>query len=221
MKTKMKIRHLGDQPPIYLIDNFLTARECTALINLAKKKGMKEQKIQFAINGKKQALSKKNRDVYNSYKAEFVQGENKTISKIEKQIEALTGIPAENGDNVAVACYEKGGYFKPHYDIYPGGDSWINDRIISVILYLNDVEEGGETTFPYTGIKVIPKKGTALIFYNILNMSLPQKGKAMKMPKQIKLDLNSLHHSEPVRKGEKWMAGMGLHPKKRKLEIKD
>jgi hypothetical protein len=37
------------------------------------------------------------------------------------------------------------------------------NRMLLVILYLNDVEEGGETEFLYQSIRVNPKKGTLLL----------------------------------------------------------
>jgi len=46
-------------------------------------------------------------------------------------------------------------------------DNWSQDsstRQVSVIIYLNDVEEGGCTVFPYYKMSVKPKKGTVLMF---------------------------------------------------------
>ncbi len=46
-------------------------------------------------------------------------------------------------------------------------DNWNNEsasRQISVIIYLNDVDEGGETVFPDFNITIKPKKGTILFF---------------------------------------------------------
>jgi hypothetical protein len=52
-------------------------------------------------------------------------------------------------------------YFHPH------ADSWSMDstsRQLSIIVYLNDVAEGGETTFTDYDLSVAPKKGSVLIF---------------------------------------------------------
>jgi hypothetical protein len=46
-------------------------------------------------------------------------------------------------------------------------DNWDGDsssRQVSVIAYLNDVEQGGETTFPQLGVRVPPKTGTLILF---------------------------------------------------------
>tara|TARA_B100000287_G_scaffold159854_1_gene150702 strand:- start:2066 stop:2743 length:678 start_codon:yes stop_codon:yes gene_type:complete len=40
----------------------------------------------------------------------------------------------------------------------------LTDRFITVMSYLNDVEEGGETEWYYQKLKVKPKKGTTVIF---------------------------------------------------------
>jgi len=39
-----------------------------------------------------------------------------------------------------------------------------SNRIFAVMFYLNDVEEGGETEFPYWDLKIKPKKGTFLVW---------------------------------------------------------
>lgn len=38
------------------------------------------------------------------------------------------------------------------------------DRILSWILYLNDIEEGGETEFLYQSLRIKPKTGTFILF---------------------------------------------------------
>ncbi len=62
--------------------------------------------------------------------------------------------------------YEKnqGHYLYWHSETYPqlSNDSTIH-RVLLYILYLNDVDEGGETEFYYQNIKVKPKKGSLVI----------------------------------------------------------
>ena len=38
-------------------------------------------------------------------------------------------------------------------------------RIVTVLIYLNDVAEGGCTSFPTLKLKIKPKKGMALVFF--------------------------------------------------------
>ena len=51
------------------------------------------------------------------------------------------------------------GFYKPHADSGPG-----SPRIFSAVLYLNDVEDGGETYFNNFDIGVKPKAGRLIIF---------------------------------------------------------
>jgi hypothetical protein len=53
------------------------------------------------------------------------------------------------------------GFYKQHVD---SDDGIMTHRVFSLIVYLNDVEEGGETLFPWQGLVVTPKKGRAVLF---------------------------------------------------------
>ncbi|MCB5188153.1 2OG-Fe(II) oxygenase [Methylobacillus caricis] len=53
------------------------------------------------------------------------------------------------------------GYFRWHADSI-GGDT--GDRVVAMVLYLNDVEKGGETEFFHQGIKISPKAGYLVLF---------------------------------------------------------
>lgn len=55
--------------------------------------------------------------------------------------------------------FTKDGLYKPHIDSGPG-----MQRIFSAVLYLNDVEEGGETYFNNFNVFVKPKTGRLVIF---------------------------------------------------------
>lgn len=59
----------------------------------------------------------------------------------------------------SILKYRPGDFFKEHHD-----DGGLSPRIFSAILYLNDVEVGGETYFSYFGVKVKPKAGRLVIF---------------------------------------------------------
>jgi|TARA_B100001939_G_scaffold196868_1_gene169426 hypothetical protein len=72
----------------------------------------------------------------------------------------------------AVRKYEKDeGVFETHVDQYAGSTVV---RLFGIIVYHNDVEEGGETIFPTLGVGVKPKKGRVLIFP--CNWMFPHKG---------------------------------------------
>ena len=59
--------------------------------------------------------------------------------------------------------YEVGGVdrFDEHVDVTDYASSI---RCLSMLFYLNDVEEGGCTVFPYENIKIKPEKGNVCVF---------------------------------------------------------
>lgn len=65
------------------------------------------------------------------------------------------------------------------------------DRYATVLVYLQDVEKGGETTFPQLGIKVKPKKGRALIWNS--------------MTSDGNCDPTSIHNAAKVEQGHKFI----------------
>lgn len=63
----------------------------------------------------------------------------------------------------------------PHLKADSIGSSNVQ-RILTVLCYLNDVEQGGETYFPHLDISVRPQRGRVLVFHNVHeNALLPNK----------------------------------------------
>ena len=72
-------------------------------------------------------------------------------------------------------------------------------RILTIFIYLNDVEEGGETRFEWSNITVTPKVGRVAIWPSVLDED----------PSEY--DERTMHESMPVTKGEKYGANAWLH----------
>jgi prolyl 4-hydroxylase len=72
-------------------------------------------------------------------------------------------------------------------------------RVLTVFLYLNDVEEGGGTNFPALYLTVQSKRGRALIWPSVLDEN----------PHEI--DSRTNHQALPVIKGLKYGANAWLH----------
>ena len=75
----------------------------------------------------------------------------------------------------------------------------IGPRLLTVLIYLNKPEQGGETLFPKLGIKVTPEIGKILIFPNVLNINPNRRDTRMK------------HAGLAVQKGVKYVANYWLH----------
>lgn len=61
-----------------------------------------------------------------------------------------------------IQMYPRGeGYFRWHADAVGRG---ARDRVVAMVLYLNDVARGGDTEFFHQGLKVAPKAGHLVLF---------------------------------------------------------
>ncbi|GMY28172.1 probable prolyl 4-hydroxylase 3 [Fagus crenata] len=196
---------LSWQPRAFIYHNFLSKEECEYLISLATPH-MKKSTVVDNMTGR----SKDSR-VRTSSGMFLRRGQDKIISDIEKRIADFSFIPAEHGEGLQVLHYEIGQKYEPHFDYFLDEFNTKNggQRIATVLMYLSDVEEGGETVFPAAnynfssvpwwdelsecgkgGLSVKPKMGDALLFWSIRP--------------DATLDPLSLHGSCPVIRGNKW-----------------
>ena len=57
---------------------------------------------------------------------------------------------------------ERNGYYRPHVDSLPGTNT--GDRVLAAMIYLNTVDEGGETRFPLHEVSIKPVAGRVVLF---------------------------------------------------------
>jgi prolyl 4-hydroxylase len=117
---------------------------------------------------------------------------------LDIRLSNLTGIDKSYAESIQGQRYDPGEYFKEHHDWFdPDCESYQEccavggQRTWTAMVYLNDVEEGGETDFPYLDLTVKPECGLALIWNNL---DLDNK------PNEF-----TLHESLPVKKGSKYI----------------
>ncbi|PEC34028.1 2OG-Fe(II) oxygenase [Bacillus cereus] len=170
-----------EEPLIVVLANVLSDEECDELIEMSKNK-MKRSKVGSARDVN---------DIRTSSGA-FLE-DNELTSKIEKRISSIMNVPVAHGEGLHILNYEVDQQYKAHYDYFAEHSrSAANNRISTLVMYLNDVEEGGETYFPKLNLSVHPRKGMAVYFeYFYQDQSLNEL---------------TLHGGAPVTKGEKWIA---------------
>ena len=133
----------------------------------------------------------------------FLPKHHQIVKKIYADVSILLNIDQKTimrqSEDLQVVHYEVGQQYKAHHD-------WGKDKVtrfVTVLLYLNDqasAAAGGETYFEKAnggeGLKVHPGKGSAVIFYNLL-----EDGSADDM---------SMHAALPVVEGEKYICNVWL-----------
>ncbi|KAL0913248.1 hypothetical protein M5K25_016692 [Dendrobium thyrsiflorum] len=193
------------EPRAFIYHNFLSKEECKYLIELAKPHMEKSSVVDSATGHSKDSRVRTSSGTF------LKRGRDKMIRSIEKRLSDFTFLPVENGEGLQVLHYEVGQKYDSHYDYFLDEFNTKNggQRIATVLMYLSDVEEGGETVFPSakvnssslpwynelsecgkSGLSVKPKMGDALLFWS--------------MKPDATLDPFSLHGGCPVIIGNKW-----------------
>ena len=119
--------------------------------------------------------------------------------KLREWVNDKMKISDEYAEPLQILRYNKEEYYKPHHDQNsPRSSAW-GPRVYTVFFYLSDVEKGGETNFPTVNVTIKPKKGSVLIWSNILNEDVNKR------------DEKTFHQSLPVIKGTKFSANYWIH----------
>ncbi len=186
---EIKVLARIEKPFILHLDNVLSDDECDELISLSKERLQPSRVVDSVTGEERVAPGRTSKGMY------YTIHENDLVTKLEKRFEELTQYPVENGEGLQVLNYHVGEEYKAHFDYFPFGkvdEKKGGQRVGTLLLYLNDVEEGGETIFPKVGVSIVPKKGSAVYFHYTNS--------------QNQVDRLSVHSSIPVVVGEKWVA---------------
>jgi prolyl 4-hydroxylase len=199
-KMTLRLQTISTAPRAFLIENFLSDFEAEEIIRLASP-NIKESVIGQADSGG--IFKSTTRTSSNTW---IPRSTSPMIETIFRRVSHALGIDqtlltfARNAEDIQVVHYNPGEEYQAHYDW--GVRGYPESRFITMLLYLSDPIDsltdstegsaGGETSFPKAGFKILPKRGNAVIFYSLL-----EDGNG---------DIDSLHASVPVRRGEKWLA---------------
>ncbi|CAK0815745.1 unnamed protein product, partial [Prorocentrum cordatum] len=85
-------------------------------------------------------------------------GQTPTVALLEQRLACLAGLPLEHLERLAMVRYEPGQRFAVHHD---GGY-----RPKTVFIWKSTKGAGGETHFPVLGLRVVPRRGCAVVWSN-------------------------------------------------------
>lgn len=124
------------------------------------------------------------------------QEEFEKVIELDKKICNTMNIHPFHSEGIEFQHYKEGEFYKEHTDYFePNTEEYkvyaeqYGQRTWTFMAYLNDVKEGGETSFPLLNIKIPPEKGMALAWNN-----LDYNGQ---------VNSNLVHRSEEVTQGNK------------------
>ncbi len=180
-------RFISEDIHLYLVEDFLTAEECDILVAQ-----IKNQCRPSTITNPHEV----DRYYRTSQTCDLCLTHHEVVQEIDNRIAEYMGMEVERSEGIQGQYYQVGQEFKQHTDYFEPNTqeyeqfaSQLGQRTWTFMIYLNDVEEGGETAFSEVNLEVKPKKGMAVV-WNSLNANGSVNPK-------------TLHWAKPVIKGEK------------------
>ncbi|MDI9854457.1 2OG-Fe(II) oxygenase [Comamonas sp. 17RB] len=180
-----------EHPRIVLFGNLLSADECDAIVAAARPQMARSRTVETRTGSEEINADRTSQGMF------FVRGQTPEVARLEARLAKLLQWPLENGEGLQVLHYGPGAEYKPHHDYFdpaePGTATIVRrggQRVGTIVIYLNDPEEGGGTSFPEARLRIQPRKGNAVFF----SYAQPQAHTL------------TLHGGDPVLRGEKWIA---------------
>lgn len=174
-----------------VVEDFLSLEECKTLIN-AVNKNLRPSLVSNSDD------SNKTSNYRTSQTSDLHYLESPTFNLLDKKICNFLGVNPFIGETIQSQKYEPGQYYKKHFDYFTPGTKeykvyteWMGQRTYTFMCYLNDVEEGGETSFLALNKKIKPKQGTAVIWNNLYKNGIP--------------NIKTLHEACPPISGNKYV----------------
>jgi prolyl 4-hydroxylase len=155
------LRLLNANPPVYAVDNFLTTFECEFLVRAAS-----DNFTPAPVVGKGAGEISPSRTSSTCYLA------REDLPNYMRKVSLLTGKPIEHCELPQVGRYLSSQKYLQHFDAFDlstvdglrfasnGGQ-----RVVTILVYLNDVARGGCTHFPCLNLSVQPRQGMAVVFF--------------------------------------------------------
>ncbi len=185
---------LADDPLITVIDDFVSEAEREHIMTIAGRRMGQAKVSQLGENAPSQ---KRTGSV-----AWIKHDQTPLVRGLVRRVSDLVEIPVSHAESLQVVHYAETQEYKPHYDAWDittekgrkntakGGQ-----RLVTALMYLNEVEAGGGTGFPNLDVTVQAIPGRMVIFHNLY-------------PGENERHVDSLHGGMPVFLGEKWACNL-------------
>jgi prolyl 4-hydroxylase len=179
------------RPVIAVLADVMSAEECRELVELGRPR-LRPSTVVDPLSGVHRVA-----EYRDSEAMFFLPGETPLVAALEARFSTIMNLPIDHGEGLQMLRYGPGTRYEPHCDfLVPRNEASeqslrrSGQRVSSLVVYLNDVPGGGETTFPHVGLSVAPRRGNG-VYFEYCN----SRGQ---------VDAASLHAGAPVTHGEKW-----------------
>jgi prolyl 4-hydroxylase len=181
-----------EAPRVGVIENFIPRSFCAWIIERARPK-LQAVRVKDPVHGGGlQAEYRSNSGAgFSLIESDLV------LQMVNARIADAIGVALANQEPSNVLHYKPGEEYRPHFDFITQSEKHAlelqvaGQRTTTVLIYLNDDYEGGETEFPELDWRFKGKTGDALVFWNTTPEGLP--------------DPQTQHAGLAPTRGEKWL----------------
>ncbi|MBC9908992.1 prolyl hydroxylase family protein [Chitinophaga varians] len=174
---------------IFAVEDFFSEEECQYMIDYCEQHHLFNRSMTGAADGTNEVTAGRT-----SYSAFITAGRQDAIfNEIIERAADLMEVEATRIEDLQCVRYGEGQEYRPHFDSFESGLK----RRATLLVYLNDDFEGGETIFPEIDVSISPKKGMALAFINL--------------DEQHNDIIYALHGGAPVTGGTKFACNIWIH----------
>mmetsp|Transcript_9471 Transcript_9471/g.10186 ORF Transcript_9471/g.10186 Transcript_9471/m.10186 type:complete len:266 (-) Transcript_9471:219-1016(-) len=200
-----------DGPWVITLENVATEEECKEMIQLGHGLGFERSQDvgKRKFDGSFDAITQQDRTSHNAWCLDDCY-ENEMHQNVLRKVENITGIPCNNSEYWQLLQYKETQFYGNHHDyIAFHNERFQGARIMTVFLYLNDVEEGGGTHFKKLDITIQPRRGRVVVWPSVQDDFPDRK------------DPRTNHEALPVKKGIKYGANAWIHQRSFKQVFAD
>lgn len=175
---------VSERPEIAWFPGLFTAAECSYLVQAAEPL-LRPSVVLDPVSGVPIANPVRTSDAAGFPWASEVP----VVHALNRRLAAASGTVEQAGEPLQILRYRPGQQYRSHHDAVQSEE---NQRIMTMLIYLNHDYSGGETTFTKACLKLRGAVGDALLFRNVDHAGRP--------------DPMALHAGEPVTSGTKMIA---------------
>ena len=185
--TSGAVRMPVDGLELYVVRDFLTAAQCTALIEIIDANRIPSPVVADAPE-----------PAYRTSETCYLYPAEPAVAAVEAALDALTGIDPVYGELLQGQRYAAGQQFKPHHDFFHTDQNYWQEQVVmggqrtwTAMAFLNEPAAGGQTDFPTARLTLTPRTGNLLIWNNMDELGAPNDA--------------TLHQGMPVEDGVKYI----------------
>lgn len=193
---------LSEDPVIVQFDDFLSAEEADHIIDLGR------PLLANSTVGMTRDLDFSSRTSQTAWLDQLDHWRDPVLKAIDEKIERLTNVSRRSMEHNQVLRYEPGQYYLEHHDYIEEQMALpCGPRVATFFMYLNDMPEGGATTFPSLGLEVQPVRGRAVLWWNFDLRKIASGARLEDLEEDRRVE----HVAQPAVAGTKWGVNKWLH----------